>query len=331
MKSSDNIHTNKLNPGISFEEIDRAISKSGYPLQTVIADKLRSNFDCQEEWSFIDYQTNELRSLDIIAKRYLYNVNEKNVHVRPSLNLLIECKQSELPYVFFLSPEKIKTYHYPLISGLYHKQIKVSTNDELSTTTYPISAALDLQEDEFVLQTAPSSMTFSKCVRTGKAIALSGTESFQGLVLPLLKSMQYFNESKTPLRLKPYSDACLTLGIAVIDGPMIGVNVDNGGHSSELMPWIRVFRHESYKGKDEFEREKLLAIDVVHKDFFDQFIHEHVYPYAMRFSTKVLKHQDVIINGKAFAKEIGKNWWSEIEPRLQKKTITNSIFKRFKK
>ena len=49
MKSAkDNPSTNKLNPGITDSEVEKAIKKSGYPLQTIIANKLRTNFYCQE-------------------------------------------------------------------------------------------------------------------------------------------------------------------------------------------------------------------------------------------------------------------------------------------
>jgi hypothetical protein len=72
MKSSkDNPTTNSLNPSVTDSDVENAIKKSGYPLQTVIANKLRKKFYCQEEWSFIDRKTKEIRSIDIMAQAEL--------------------------------------------------------------------------------------------------------------------------------------------------------------------------------------------------------------------------------------------------------------------
>ncbi len=68
-----NPETNKLKNGIKITELESAIIKSEYPLQTIIANKLRSQFNCQEEWSFIDKQTKEIRTLDIMASKMLFD------------------------------------------------------------------------------------------------------------------------------------------------------------------------------------------------------------------------------------------------------------------
>ena len=90
--SKDNPKSNHLHPGITDIDIDTAIKKSGYPLQTIITNKLRETFYCQEKWSFIDNKTNENRSIDIMAQMNLYDYNNQP-RVRPILNLLIECKK----------------------------------------------------------------------------------------------------------------------------------------------------------------------------------------------------------------------------------------------
>jgi hypothetical protein len=321
ISAKDNPPQNKLNPGITDKDVESAIIKSGYPLQTIIANKLRNSFYCQEEWSFIDNKTKEIRSLDIMAQMSLYDLKDEP-RVRPTLNLLIECKQSELPYVFFILPDKLRTPYYPLISGLFQKNITISTDDDPSTWTLPIIHVLGLEEDGFLVDSAPNSMTFSKCTRSGKEIVLSGTESYQGLVLPLIKSLQHFDKAETPVKTAYYFDAHLVFLVGIIDGPMIGVTVGETSHKSEFLPWIRAFRHESYEHNDWSERRKLFAIDLIHKDYFDTFINEHLLPFANKYAKLIIKHGDKIADGKAFAKGMGKDSWTNIELRLEEHSLT---------
>lgn len=318
----NNPATNILTPGISDNDVEQAIKKSGYPLQTIITNKLRKIFYVQEEWSFIDSKTKEIRSLDVMAQKELYDFKKGQPRVRPTLNLLIECKQSELPYVFFLSPDKLRTSDYPYFSGLFHKSVFVSTNDDPSTWTFPIIDVLGLSQEDFLINSAPSSVTFSKCVRSGKDIVLSGTESYQSLVLPLIKSLQHFDTLETPPKTAMYFDGHLPFAIGVIDEPMIGVTVTENSHKSELIPWIRVFRHESYESEDRTERNKLFAIDIVHKDYFDTFIDKHVMPFVQKYADLIIKHDTKLAEGKAFAKGMGKDCWTDIEKRLEKHSFT---------
>lgn len=312
---------NKLSQGITDLDVDNAVRKSGYPLQTIISNKLRDKFYCQEEWSFIDSKTKEVRTLDIMAQMELFEHTKKQLRVRPTLNLLIECKQSELPYVFFLSPSKLHTYDYPYISGLFHKDISISSDDDPSTWNVPLVHALGLEKEPFLNGMDYNSMTFSKCVRNGKEIALSGTEAYQGLVLPLIKSLQYFEESERPPKTAHYFDGHLPFAIGVIDGPMVGITVEEKLHSSELIPWVRVFRHESYESDDWTKRRKVFAVDIVHKDYFDSFISDHLLPFVNKYSELMIKHETKVAEGKAFAKGMGKNCWTGIEERLQKYSI----------
>jgi hypothetical protein len=267
--SLNNPETNKLKAGISEADLEIAIIKSGYPLQTIIANKLRKQFYCQEEWSFIDNQTKDIRTLDIVASKELFEFNEVQPRVRPKLNLLVECKQSDLPYVFFLSPQKNKSFDYPHICGLFNKSISVVTDDDSSSWSEPIIHALGLFDHDFIEQSTASCMTFSKAVRSGGGISLSGTDGYNNLVLPLLKSLQHFDEVERPPKTAYYFDCHLSFAVGVIDGPMVGVHVEEDSHRTEFIPWVRVFRQESYDREEKSEREKLYAIDIVHKDFFE--------------------------------------------------------------
>ena len=114
----NNPPTNKLGSGLTEADVLDAVSKSGYPLQTIIANFLRPQFHVQEEWSYDDKDTHEPRTMDILAEKWLWDINQEQPRVRPALDLLVECKQSALPYVFFLSSSKPLVPHFPRLTGL---------------------------------------------------------------------------------------------------------------------------------------------------------------------------------------------------------------------
>jgi hypothetical protein len=106
----ENPPTNQIGPGLSEETVVSAVEESGYPLQVFVSDLLQEKYHVEEEWSYLDRDSDGLRALDMRASMQLYDWKDfkEQPRVRPSLDLLIECKQSELPYVFFES--KVQSY-----------------------------------------------------------------------------------------------------------------------------------------------------------------------------------------------------------------------------
>ncbi len=319
----NNPATNILSEGLTESQVINAIEKSGYPLQNVIAESLIKEFYINEEWSYIDRDTKELRTIDILAYKNLYK-RDIDSRVRPILNLLIECKKSDLPYIFFLTKNKPWLKEFPLISGLAKNKIKITTDDDTSSYTHSIQSALELNEHIFSSVPAYSS-TFSKCARKGKDLELSGADSYNSLILPLLKSLIHFQNSTIPPKTAYYFDCNLLLGIAVLDAPMFSVEVKKSGNEYKMLPWVRVLKHESYEDDNRTDRSKLFTIDVVHKDFFDEYIEKFVLPFADDFSNLVHKHDSVIADGKAFIPKLGGTWYNNVESRLQPHNASSSI------
>ena len=94
----NNPTSNQLGPGLTEDQVRTAVERSGYPLQTIVGNLLRSKpdtkeekFCVQEEWSFVDPETNELRTIDLRAELRLHSWDIEP-RVRAHLNLLIECK-----------------------------------------------------------------------------------------------------------------------------------------------------------------------------------------------------------------------------------------------
>lgn len=312
----NNPPTNKLGSGLTDAEILAAVSQSGYPLQLIVANLLRPQFHIHEEWSYVDKDTHEPRTIDILAEKWLWDINQEQPRVRPTLDLLVECKQSALPYVFFLSSSKPPVPNFPLLAGLFRDTLTITTDDSPSTWELPVLHALELDSHPFIKE-SEYCFLFTKCVRKGKKVELSGSEPFHELVLPILKAMHHFQTAESPTKTSQYFDCHLVIGIVILDAPMVGVLVSEQNRNLTLLPWARVVRHESKEIPDWFHKTRLFAIDIVHKDFLQYYLDKHVFPFAQEFSRLVIKHQQILASGKAFAKGMQKYWSKNIEQRLE--------------
>lgn len=315
---------NILGPGISDDQVTTAIKESGYPLQLQIANMLKQYFFLQEEWAFPDSDTQSTRTIDILASQLLFEWKEPQPRVRPSLNFVIECKQSDLPYVFFLSETQLTLPDFPLIAGLKNKHIVITSDDDPSHFSLDPLYVLGLNDNPFLTSEAPICLTLSKCVRKGSSLALSGSDAYQGLVFPLTKAAQHLQIRQTPPETAHYFDCDLIIPLAVVDAPMVGVSLDENGAKSELLPWVRVARHQPMEGKHSSDRGTVLGIDVVHKDFLMTYINEHAMPFAKTFAQKALKHHHELADGRGFISGLNVDSWTNLEERLQKASIASA-------
>jgi hypothetical protein len=312
--------SNNLPSELTEADILEAISDSGYPLQTIVADQLRSDSfeEVQQEWSYLDQDSGENRPIDVLAVKWLSEeeASRAHSHIYPKLALVVECKQSRLPYVFFLSSSKPEVENFPLIVGLKDRRVEIRTDDSRSTWTVSVLNVLSMTSHTFI--TDPEYCTsFSKCVRKPSGFELSGTEPFHSLVLPILKAVHHFDTVESPTATAAYFHCHLTIGLGVVNAPMVGMYPT--GNTGELirLPWVRVVKHEADETSNMHFRKGLFAIDIVHKDFLQEYLTNHVIPFASIFSVLALKHQKTLISGKGYATGMEKHWTSNIEGRLQ--------------
>jgi hypothetical protein len=317
MKIGDaNPTTNQIGAGISEEEIRVAVDESGYPLQIFVADILRQSFGVSEEWAFIDRDTGELRSMDLRADKLLFDFNLINQRrVRPILTILAECKQSDLPYVFFESEAPPLLIDHPVVIGLRNSTITIATDDSRASWALSVILALGLSDHKF--QHAPkTSKMFSKCVRRGRKIELSGIDAYSHLIRPLVKAINHLATTERPSEQAVYFDAHLSVAVGVLDAPMLAAQSGPEGTVLELVPWVRVLRHE-YDKSDPVEKDRQWVLDVVHRDYFKAYIEQNLQPFAEEFASRVLRHGEEIATGKAFAAGMEKNSWTDLESRLR--------------
>jgi hypothetical protein len=317
-QSVNNPPSNDLPREILEKDVLDAVTDSGYPLQTRVAAWLLSNgFKyVDEEWPYFDTDTRQTREIDIFASRTLEGTDlvpllEKSV-VEPSLNLMFECKQSKLPYVFFLCQSTPWVDHFPILAGLRERFVTVSglaSYDYIPLIT-PVVNALGLNScrgvsHQFITQ--PSySMSFSKCVRRSNRIELSGTEAYNGLVLPLVKAMQHFEDIMRPKRRSKSSLDChLTLGIGILDAPITAVLLSARDSEPNMLrlPFVRVARRGAMESPLLDQNTGTFAIDIVHRRFLEEYIMQHLFPFFLDVAKLVMQHSEVLRTGEGHGVE----------------------------
>jgi hypothetical protein len=303
-ESDHNPPDNRLPPGLADAGIDAAVKSSGYPLQSRIASLLRDRVDVvEEEWGFVDRDTHELRTLDIRTDTWLFTSNDQiNVRVRPHLTMLIECKRSELPWLFFRSTVTPSLEDYPRLEGLNHSEIETYTDIELSTTTFSIQNALSLNALSFLqIDVAAITTAVSRLGRKGSELELSGTDAFSTTVLPLVKAADHFAKTHAPKPTYRHFELHAVLLVCVLEAPIILATVGANDVHMQLSPWIRLTRQEPLPGAIGGREVSVLhAIDFVHAGFFSAFVDSHVAPFAKDFAARVYKHPEELAQGRGF-------------------------------
>jgi hypothetical protein len=315
---------NVLPAGVSPEQVETAIVRSGYPLQFIVGNQMSQQYEVQSEWGYRDRTTEEMRAIDLLARRRLYEMEESNARrVRPEIALLIECKRSELPYVFFSEASGRLSGEFPHIAGLPSNDIVIRTDDDQSTWHNRVLDALSLAPFDPFLQDPVTCTTLSKCVRKGGSeLVLSGTEAYQSLVLPLRSAVEYFRQSLLPKPTYYYFTASIVIGLVVIDAPLISATLDDSGKlSTQMTQWQRLWRHEPLVDEVGVDIGGATAIDIVHRDFLTTYLSDHLEPFAERFRDRALRNDEVLATGKAFARGMGRDSFSSLESRLQPRTV----------
>lgn len=234
--------------------------------------------------------------------------------------MMIECKQSTLPYTFFLlpnTPDKLRVRNFPVFARLFSDMLSLVEQGKRPRFAVDLSSALGLDMTEFITQCPAYSMSFTKCVRKGKELELSGSEPFNSLVLPLLKAIRHYKLAEVPPKTAHYFDCDLVVGIGVVDAPMVGVEVSGNGNELSMLPWVRVVRHETGDDLNAYKTTTLFAIDIVHKDFFREYLSKHLFPFASTFSGLVFKHQQVLASGQGMVAGGRGITMKDIEPWLR--------------
>ena len=235
-----------------------AVAMSGYPLQGVVADQLQAEFSVAEEWSYLDRVTAEQRTLDIFAFRRLSEETRSGLLVAPSLLLLIECKRSRHPYVFFKSKTENgrRLAGFPKIAGLP----RVELHQNLSSREVLPSECIGLETESFSIDGPPICTSLARAGAKGaqrrpdqskteshestvKNVELTGSDAYNGIIMPLISSLEfltdYYKPSSSPIF------PVIAIAVCVLDAPMV---LSPEGWPEEpvlsMTPWVRLLRRE---------------------------------------------------------------------------------------
>jgi hypothetical protein len=289
---SDNPSSNSIPPGIQEQDLLAAITASGYPLQGVVAARLLPHFHVVEEWGFIDDESAEHRSLDINAYRMLSKKEDTRCHI--GLRLLIECKRSRHPFIFFQEVVKQGEMDFPQIDGVPGRSVWLYASEGGAQRSISAARVLGVDTFAFIREGPPLCATFSKAVPKGKAVELSGTDPFNTIVLPLVKALRH----SLSLGGIPGPDQAIFptahLCIAVLDAPMLLVESPERADDPVLCPWIRVVRHETRKDAHGQAHSRFYAVDVVHADYLSTFIEQKLLAFATEFAGRVVSSEKVL-------------------------------------
>ncbi|MEV7807419.1 hypothetical protein AB0O28_31180 [Microbispora sp. NPDC088329] len=276
---------------IDGEKIFEAIKKSGYPFQAEVANTLRANlselgpFSIQEEWAYIDSDTSQTRSIDVLANVTIKSPTQEQEHeslIHPSVSLLVECKQSDMPYVFFLRESyPTQTFSFPEIAGLPHTDIRlfgvISKGEErIPPFLLSIHDLVGCQHHSFFNTPTPFAVSFAKSMLRGSKLEISGDETYRGITLPLIKASEHLKKVLAPNSTQKAYTLRFIVCLAVLRAPMIGAYVHNGKQLLIGLPWVRTFRMDPTTDPERAtfstEDRNIFYYDVVHESFLPQYL-----------------------------------------------------------
>jgi hypothetical protein len=311
--ASDNPSANKLPAGINEESLSEAVERSGYPLQGIAANILARHLNVTEEWSYVDRESKEQRSLDLFCYKELVP-RDKARRIVPALILLVECKRSDLPYIFFKGTVDRRSQEIPKVLGLPHVDLEINRGKDL--LMIPVAESFQLGKHPFFASLSPTCSSFSKAARSGKRLKLTGTDPFNRIVMPLVSAFEHASAYYRPTQTHDFYFANLTLCICVLDAPLV---IAEGGpeHTKlTLAPWVRVIRQEvTLPTPGWFRRERYYGIDVVHRDFLEIFLKEHIAGLAGEFAKRALSLENVLHSGKGSLSKEGDWDWTDLVPK----------------
>ena len=273
---------NKLGSAVTETDLQHAIETSGYPFQALAVDAIvevlaDAGRDCitQEEWPFIDdeHGSQQIRTLDgLIDCEITSHVDsgapglpaEPQGYLRHHLVVLLECKQSELPFVFFL--RDVPFGEIPVLAGVPHESIEIEDSDGEVYAGMSTSDALALDEIPFRTQAA-TAVAMSRIQRRGNRLELSGEDAYRSLTLPIMKSVGHYVRKERPDDQRMYFDVASVFPVAVLQAPMVGVRMETGSAVASLVPWVRLIRLDPMGHAFLPGGSAATALDVVHADF----------------------------------------------------------------
>lgn len=300
-----------LPPGVDPVELTRAVGLSGYPLQTVVARQLLPQFRLTEEWGYVDRESREHRALDLFGYARL---EPESFGMAPAVNVLIECKRSELPYIFIEASIPRLPNGFPSVVGLKNKRLSVHARNRSRDVS--IAEILGCSDLPFGKNPPAVASTFCRAERKGKSFELSGTVPYNNVVLPLASALDHHRSMWDGTGDQETYWPQLAFCICVADAPLLVASGTPEAPQLRNEPWIRIIRQEATKA-GQFWSTKHYVIDVVSREFLGDFVNSHLLPFANEVAGRMIEKEAVLRAGGGSVPDLDHWTWREVRAQAR--------------
>ncbi len=232
------------------DEIEKDIKLSGFPLEIEVTAVLKRNgWQVRNQVYYLDKDEGKPRSIDIVAHKAFFE--EYGVHDRLNISLIIECKASVKPWVFFTSPkdgQPLFKLPFSLIKNFAVPKLELSLNVArwMQKQMHYTSA---LSEQCAIISYEP--------FKEGR-----GREILEA-TYQVTKALDYFLEDfKRAVTLVSMKPAFVLFPAIVFDGHMFECELQNGDLKLSQNNCIQYF----------VERERYFLIDIIGKSFLPEYL-----------------------------------------------------------
>jgi hypothetical protein len=321
-RGGDSELTRAIPAGMSEEGLVEAIVASGYPLQTVVASLLEQRgFEVTEEWAYEDPDTGVRRTMDVVADWQASAAPHatKAGSSTVKLGLVVECKQSRNPYVFFESVSPPELTEFPIVVGLGYGEVELFPDYELTGhpphmkwNKAPFSRKVSVQHflgvlDEPFVSEPTIVSAISKASPRGRRVELSGDEPYNALLMPLAKAAAVYRSRLSPFRSAgQHHDVRAVVALAVLDAPMLLAGKVAEPAKPVVTSWVRVIVHRVVGNERPpwWDRWPFEVVDVVHRSALERYLDEYALPYTATLWDRHAAHHEASVSGRTFVSSL---------------------------
>jgi hypothetical protein len=308
---------NSLTAGVTEESLLAAIHKSGYPFQAEVVDRIsrhlraihEGNFDVDEEWAFVDGDSGSVRAVDALLSIGFPSSPGAVGALGFSAQILIECKQTELPYVCFVRPHiGGHTQTFPEIAGIRSMDMDIYVDEDPDGDDPGIAIGMSVHDTlaifdiEFFTRPCPYTVSISKVARkAGGKLEMTGEDAYRSITLPLLKAADYLGERLGPKKSQRMFGFHPIMEVAVISGPLFSYEKDATGEHLHPINWVRACRLEPSRDGFSSATNSIRYFDIVHESYLEEYFSQmHT---ALRTLRRHVEMNDVALTyGRACVK-----------------------------
>jgi hypothetical protein len=267
-----------------------SLERTGYLLEQRVARKVRSaGFTAITGKAFKDPEEGKSREVDVFAVRKVWDSPSKDVLV--SIQLVIECKRSDGPYVVIgRTPNAMDTHRQPHSHTMPISQVRwLEYIGEQTARQHGMQTWKWLGFHELPGSPNHDVRKGVQLVRMNlknKAWTAENSSVFE-LTVPLMKAVEAFRPPRDKNPEPRYAHLCLCFPIIVTSGELFYVNGESEAPAAEQVDWAPLERDI-----DMNSMAGLFNLDVVTYSALDRYLQERVLSFSGAVGEEVAKAPD---------------------------------------